>query len=242
MGLLLFKFVLALLVLGLTLFFGWLPIKRNRENDYFELANYFACGIFLGTAIFHLLMDSVEHFENFTEYPHLYSTVIAVGFALAMFALEQLCDDSKRKIAAYLLTFSLVIHAFIEGLAVGMNQEFLEVIAIFTAVFIHKGSESFAYAVALKNYQMSMPVIKKWMLFFALMTPLGILIASGVFPWLIMLREHCCIAVFNAIAAGTFLYLCIEHLRTSLARLRHRREALYFSGGFLLMALLSLWA
>ncbi len=241
MGLFKFKFFLTILILGLTLFFGWLPIRKERKKDYFDLANYFAYGIFLGTAVFHLFTDAVEHFRDFTRYPYLFSIFIVAGFYFLMFVLEKFCDDDhEKKMAAYLLTFSLSTHAFIEGLAIGINQGFWEIVVIFLAVFIHKGSESFAYTVALKNYQIPVPTIKKLVLIFTLMTPLGILTASGLLPKLFVQSGHCYEAVFNAVAAGTFLYLCGEHLDFSLIRLKHKKEIFCLSIGFLLMALLSI--
>lgn len=85
---------------------------------------------------------------------------------------------------------------------------------LFIAIIAHKGSESFALCITLLRHQVPFKRIITIILFFAFMTPIGILFGAGLND--VMLGEHSQLvkAVFNSFAAGTFLYIStLHHIR-----------------------------
>ena len=112
---------------------------------------------------------------------------------------------------------------------------------IFFAVIAHKGSESFALAVNLHRHLVSATNIKKIILFFALVTPLGIFIASLV-TYLLQTGSGSLLgAILDAVTAGTFLYLGTEHMLECDQPFEHSNEILALIIGIAMMATIAIW-
>ena len=198
---------------------GWLPARvRTYNKRFLGISNAFASGVFLGAALLHLLPDAVSKFELFYagDYPLVYLIcIVTFILLLVMERLVNIYDErvSSNSIAipAFLISL-LTIHSLIEGATIGVSSNILEATTIFVAVFVHKGSESFALAVSLNRFKVKTATIKKTIVLFSLMTPLGILTTSTAGHFFSGILAEQLTAVLNAVAAGTFLYLGTEHL------------------------------
>lgn len=220
MSLALYKLFAALLIFVTTIITVAYPIiarTRPKQFRYMELGDAFASGIFLGAALFHMLPDAVEGFRTTLPNIHypLAEVFCAAGFLLLLL-LERLSLNSSRLNSEltipYLAALTLIIHSLIEGAALGVNTELATATVIFLAIFVHKGSESFALSVTLCRGNHLANKQLYWIIgIFSLMTPLGIGLGSTITSYMQFKQGQLIAASFNAFAAGTFLYMSTLH-------------------------------
>lgn len=195
------------------------PLKKTRtlkHNESFELGEALASGIFLGAAFFHMLPESIQMFDHLygkIAYP-IPELICVMGFLLLLF-LERLSlsypvAQSKNSIP-YIVAIILVIHALTEGAALGIGSTFAEAAMLFIAIIAHKGSESFALCVTLLRHALPNRNILIIIIFFSLMTPIGIALGASVTHFTLAKNGELISAIFNAFAAGTFLYISTLH-------------------------------
>lgn len=216
MSLALYKAISALIIFIIAFAMALPSLFKKKplaHSERVELADAFASGIFLGAALLHMLPDALQAFAsnaNTNPYP-IPELICAGGFLLLLF-LERLSISwsalQTRQSIPYVLAITLMVHALIEGGALGVSASYTETLFLFIAIVAHKGSESFALCLLLLRHHLAIKRILWLMLIFTLMTPLGI--AAG--SWLSAggtgsLTE----GVFNAFAAGTFLYISTLH-------------------------------
>uniref|UniRef100_A0A158QIH9 Zinc/iron permease n=1 Tax=Rodentolepis nana TaxID=102285 RepID=A0A158QIH9_RODNA len=111
-----------------------------------------------------------------------------------------------------LLLISLSVHSVFEGLAVGLQRSVSEVVALFSALLLHKliMAASIGFSLATSHQQQVGGIARsQWMgaLFFSLASPIGVLIgwpliAQRSSPALLM-----AIAVLQGLACGTFFFV-----------------------------------
>jgi len=228
---------------------GLIPLKIAKHNTrFFGLCDSFASGVFLSTALLHMLPESAEKFNAIYSGHYPLAYLICIITYIAFLAMERGASiykniylaNSKIIVPGFLITL-LAIHSLVEGAAIGVNTNIIEALAIFLAVFAHKSSESFALTVNMHRFDISTKIIKRTIALFSLMTPLGIFIASYVVHASQTNSGGLLTANLNAIAAGTFLYLGVEHLvegKTSFAKVQ---ETTALITGVALMAVVAIW-
>jgi zinc transporter ZupT len=218
-NLVIYKVAAALLIFIASLATVIYPLKKKTKLTHmesFQIGEALASGIFLGAAFFHMLPDSIKMFT------HLYGTltfpipeVICVLGFLFLLLLERVSlvstNFQSHHPVPYILFIILTIHAVIEGAALGIGTTLSESIMLFIAIVAHKGSESFGLCVAMLRHQLPFKRIVIILIFFALMTPLGIGLGTVVNLLTFERNGELAAAVFNAFAAGTFLYISTLH-------------------------------
>lgn len=149
---------------------------------------------------------------------------------------------NKNVVMPYLLLLILAVHSFIEGSAIGIGDTFASVLVIYLAVIAHKCSESLALTSNLYRYSLSIKRIA-WIIFiFSFLTPLGILFASVIenavhFSANSSLFE----GLFDAVAAGTFLYLGTVHIMECEKSFEDLGEIIALILGITLMSVVAIW-
>lgn len=251
MHLITFKIVAATTIFLLTVIFGLLPSRiAKTKAHWLHLGDSFAGGVFLSAALLHLLPDANNQFREIlsqdNSYPFAYLICIAAFICLLIMERGISAYDKSRKVknknlSSFLLVLLLSIHSLAEGAAIGASNNLIETSMIFFAVIAHKGSESFALAVNLHRHLISITNIKKIILFFSLITPLGIFIASLVTYLLQTGSGSLLNAILNAITAGTFLYLGTEHILECDQPFEHHNEILALIVGIAMMAVIAIW-
>jgi zinc transporter 1/2/3 len=249
---------LALILLtGLTggLLSLWLASSKRSER-IFSLGNALAGGIFLGAGLIHMLPDAQAGFSAYApaaSFPWVF-LICALGFLLvlllekvvlhhhdAVAASEQ--HDPGRAVYPYVLTLVLSVHSIITGIALGTEKTLGLALVILIAVLAHKGSAAFALGVSLCRAEVPRPRLLRIVGFFCLMTPLGIVLGSGMTALMSGPAEQLATSVFDALASGTFLYVAlIDILEQEFAHPEARR--LKFNlvlSGLGMMALLAVW-
>ncbi len=202
---------------------GVIPLlssKVTNSERFISLGNAFAGGLFLGVGFIHLLPEGIEAFTGYTNFP--WGTLIATtGFAVfllidrVLFPDDQASDALRRrgteKIYPYVLLAMLSIHSVVEGIALGLEEKIAGAMAIFIGILFHKGSVAFAFILSTNTAGIERKQQKYFLAIFSVMAPLGILLGtssgfvfaatSGVYGVLQ--------GVFNAFAAGTFIYIAV---------------------------------
>lgn len=216
--LLLYKAIAALLIFLASMATVFYPLRKKTvasHTESIEVGEALASGIFLGAALFHMLPDSIKLFArvygNLT-YP-LPEMVCVFGFLLLLFLERTSLSNThhSKNAVPYILSLILIIHALTEGAALGIGANFSETVMLFIAILAHKGSESYALCLTLLRHQLTFKTVIVIILFFALMTPLGIGLGSALNYSLHADRGEWIAAYFNAFAAGTFLYISTLH-------------------------------
>lgn len=254
MSLLLLKSLAILAIMAISLIAGLAPIRQKAkkpEKTRYPLSEAFAAGIFLGAALFHMLPDADNGFKTLygvDAYPYT-SLYCALGFILLLF-LERLSlhlaklRDLNINVIPYVLTLVLSVHALTEGAALGVNNEIATTLIIFLAIMVHKGSESFALAAGLARSQLSIKQMYTIFFVFVLITPIGIAAGVSLLDVLESNIGSLLESIFNALAAGSFLYIATLHQLDNACDhgpVDHLREFTATLIGLSVMALAAIW-
>jgi len=226
MTLLSFKIWVILLIFSVAQLGAYLALKTKKQhNGYFllSLGNTFSAGIFLGAGLIHMLPDASDEFSDILAGDFPYAAFVAsLGFLLILFIEKVLAarsavqygtqTEEKQKYAPYILLFILSIHSIIVGIALGTENTMAQSIIIAIAVLAHKGSAAFALVVDMLKSHINTKTILKLVTLFSMMTPLGIVLGGILAGQTSGKVTTLLIATFDALAAGTFLYVAIMEI------------------------------
>ena len=225
MSLVAIKLLASIAILFVGLIGGLIPLLASQGHAgrrFFSLGNALAGGIFLGVGFMHLLPEADEMLSEIVHYP-LASLVTAVGVvmllcidrvvfevsksSLGMQATQQ--DRRQGSIYPFVLLIALSAHSVIAGIALGLEPEIAASLFVMLGILLHKGSAAFALIVSAHSAGMDRQGLRRILAIFVLMTPLGILfgsVAAGLLEGKVASLGE---GVFNALAAGTFIYIAI---------------------------------
>jgi solute carrier family 39 (zinc transporter), member 1/2/3 len=246
-----YKASAAAIVFFISITAALYPLKRKHVHTRsLDLGDALASGIFLGAAFLHLLPHAITIFQSL--YPSISYPIpeaICVGGFLLLLLLERLSlihhffHPSVN--IPYVLALILVIHALTEGTALGVGTTFAESFMLFIAIIAHKGSASFALCIVLMRYQLPYRQIIALIIFFSLMTPLGIGIGSVISLFTGSRSGELMISLFNAFAAGTFIYISTLHHIHFHKRQEEGKGLMEFGAlltGVVMMGMIAWWA
>ena len=233
----------------------WLS-SNKKSKLLFSLGNTFAGGVFLGAGLIHMLPDAQEGFQSIvgnSDYPW-FALICVFGF-LFIFFLERVLlhhshdsdivqtKSSDKLLYPYVLMLILSIHSIIAGIALGIEEKSVQIIIILLAVLAHKGTASFALGVSLLRGKTDKKKFISTISFFSFMTPLGIILGYLFSIFLSGNAEQRFEAIFDALAAGTFIYIAILDILNEEFSERSRLISKYvlLLIGFGIMALVAIW-
>ena len=179
---------------------GFVLVQLIKPNSkHLQLFLSFSGAYLLSVTVLHLIP------EVFSDQQKHIGLFILLGIVLQT-ALEYLSKgaehghihghDFEKKIP-WLLLGSLCLHAFLEGMPLGLgeNQNLL------FAIVIHKLPIAIILAVFLKNSSLSKSYVFLFLFLFAIMSPLGSWV-SGNFPFIHQFTDQ-----INALIIGVFLHI-----------------------------------
>ncbi|MCP3680601.1 MAG: ZIP family metal transporter [Gammaproteobacteria bacterium] len=207
----------------------------------------FSSGIFLGAALIHLLVDSVNGFIASELWLPLPFIIVGAVFIL-LTTTEQLVSRKKGQhqdnhtIIALYLWVVLTIHSFFVGLAVGGIDSLSILIIMVIVILLHKWPISLYFYEKIQISTLNRVTGNSLYFLFALMFPLGIFIAHSISHFIDI---HAVVEpTFDAIAAGTFLFLgTLEGLEdaTLIKRCTNIRHLSLLGCGFVFMVILAIF-
>lgn len=258
------KVVALVALLALAYAGGVLPLRASaspRSAEIFSLSNAFSGGLFISIGLIHMLGDGAKGLEAAgvgTDYP-LELAIATAGF-LAILLLEAVVGGRVRTslgeayqpdsagsaagLRARLLTIILSVHSLMAGIAIGAEAEVAAAVAILIAIVAHKGPEGYALGVSLHQAGTGRRQLVRTVMLYAVMTPIGIVVGTGLATMLEGEANAMFEAVFDSLAGGTFIYVAtfgvLKEEFSSLDSLGLK----YFATivGAALIAVVSVWA
>ena len=257
MNIIMFKAIafIAILITGISGGFLSLRLASSKKSErLFSLGNAFAGGIFLGAGLIHMLPDAQEGLGTLGVNFPLTFLICAIGFLMILFlekvvvqghsaVANSLVKRPKANIYPYMLTLVLSVHSIIAGIALGTEDKVGLSIVIFIALISHKWSAAFALGVSLIRADIKKVKIKNILILFSFATPIGIVLGTTLSAILTGRTEEIIEGLFDAIAAGTFLYVAIVSVLNNEFKQNEDRwlKFLMVSIGLGIMALLAIW-
>ena len=245
----------AIFLAGLVGGFFAIRLTQSKSREALTgLANTFAGGVFLGAALMHMLPDARAKFEELAieaEYP-LFALTAAAGFLFVLMLDKVIVPAGPRvsgelagrgAIYPYLLMLTLSIHSVITGIALGLEDHIVSAAAIILAVLAHKSTAAMALAISFNRESIPQNRTRNLLWMFYLMTPLGVVMGTFWSTLLEGWEEALFEGIFDALAAGTFLYIAIVDILTEEFLSGHHRWSLFIATilGFAIMALVAVW-
>lgn len=141
---------------------GVIPLKKKSSKSFLSYGNCFSGGIFLSAAFLHMLQESIEGFESLglkTHFPMaMFWTIVGIMIPfliekvilgqhdhnLIFFERQRSLEEgvpsknSPQIFNMYMLWLMLGIHSFIEGAAVGIEENYTNITPILIAIISHK--------------------------------------------------------------------------------------------------------
>lgn len=110
--------------------------------------------------------------------------------------------NPKSNLTPYVLMVALSIHGLFEGIALGLQEEFQQILYLGIAIIAHKWAESFTLGISLFKINTDYKTFIKLIVLYSLFTPIGIVIG-------ILLKSSSVIieAIFLSLSSGTFIYI-----------------------------------
>jgi len=106
-----------------------------------------------------------------------------------------------------LLLIALSFHSVFEGLAIGLQTDSREMLAIFMAVMMHKAVMAFSLGLNIAQSNLSVRAFVFSSITFSLASPLGVAVGIGLSGLPPSIPQQICNGVLQGIAGGTFLYI-----------------------------------
>ncbi len=228
------KIIAGLSILGIAIVGGAIPIlvaRRQASRRYLSLGNALAGGIFLGAGFVHLLPEADEALRDVVDYP-LAPLLAALGVGLLLLMdrvvlegrnslLGQEEEPTKPPFYAFVLLIVLSVHSIIAGMALGLQPEAAAAMVVTLGILFHKGSAAFALIVTAHSAGNRKLWQMLWL--FSIMTPIGIVLGTVAGEVLEGRASLLFEGSFNAIAAGTFMYVAVmDVLDAEMSRERDR--------------------
>lgn len=243
------KIVSVLLIFATAAIAGTYPFFKRWRSGITDLpiGQALASGVFLGAGLIHMLGDSSADFIAL-HYDYPMPFLIAGSTFLFFLALEHIGREVHEHRGVHANSFALIafvmfsIHSLFAGAALGLSTHLSVVFVLLAAIIAHKWAASFALATQIAQSHLTNRIGIMLFCTFTTMTPLGIYLGNLVSTAL----DHYTLIepIFNAIAAGTFIYLGTLHgLSRSfmIEKCCNLKNFIYVIVGFAIMAIVAIW-
>lgn len=251
MSLDLFKVIAAVAILLIALIGAALSkrlVERTADHRLLSLANCFAGGVFLAAGLIHVLPDAQSQLAiAFPQMDYPLFGLLATSAVALMVLIDRIgqsrSEVQSSKAAAAVLFLVLSIHSLITGFALGIEDGGVAALALLIAVLAHKGTATFALGLKVRPVCSSSTQFGMRMLAFSLTTPLGVLVGLLMLSRLSQTSAPMVEGIFDALAAGTFIYVAVFEILAKEFRSKEHGFSLVLSMvmGATLMAIVALW-
>ncbi len=239
----------ALFIFLTSLAGGLLPLTVRWTERLMHAILGLSTGVFLGAVFLHLLPEVAaldHHASNGGGHDHGDLTVwmfVLVGVlgvylveALALRKQEHADDLHRHRAVSFAALLGLSIHSLTNGMGLAAAAKIGLAFPVFLSLICHKGAEAFSLTTVFHLAKFGRRHLVIQAVLFALICPLGILIGEILTE---SLSDHG-LAIMTALAAGTFLFVCLCELLPEV--FHHRQDMLLKIGllvaGIFVMALI----
>ena len=196
--------------------FGYVPLTLELSSDRLKQLTAIGAGVLIGSAFLVIIPEALEIFEGHEEVhiePSTIGLAILGGFVLMLllevFGLPHAVHhDEDKDLLGLSATIGLLVHALVDGIAVGASVSSSNEtgLIVFVAIMLHKGPAAFGLTSFLKHIKISESKSKWYLFAFALASPIMAILAFFV------LRDTSFATVDNIglallFSAGTFIYV-----------------------------------
>ena len=223
-------FVFAAIMFFAVAAFGYVPLTLELSSDRLKQLTAIGAGVLIGSAFLVIIPEALEIFEGHEEEeegheeeeegheevhiePSTIGLAILGGFVLMLllevFGLPHAVHhDEDKDLLGLSATIGLLVHALVDGLAVGASVSSSNEtgLIVFVAIMLHKGPAAFGLTSFLKHIKISESKSKWYLFAFALASPIMAILAFFV------LGKTSFATVDNIglallFSAGTFIYV-----------------------------------
>ncbi len=214
-----FQILSIVLILGITIAGGALPLLRLRSRQVggFQLGSAFAAGVFLALSLIIMLPNGMQLFsKTLPDWPFPLASFLALLAFVFLLMLEHVTKTPEQEevvttpIVPIVMTIMIAIPSFLLGTALGISAV-AEAAIILVAILAHKGSAGFALALAMMRSSLKYGQVLALYLAFALATPLGIVFGQELHVYLSGETANLIKAIVLSLAAGVFLFMGTLH-------------------------------
>jgi len=211
-------FVFAAIMFFAVAAFGYVPLTLELSSDRLKQLTAIGAGVLIGSAFLIIIPEALEIFEAHEEEeahiePSTIGLTILGGFVLMLlleiFGLPHAVHhDEDKDLLGLSATIGLLVHALVDGIAVGASVSSSNEtgLIVFVAIMLHKGPAAFGLSSFLKHIKVTESKSKWYLFAFALASPIMAILTFFV------LKDSAFATVDNIglallFSAGTFIYV-----------------------------------
>lgn len=219
-----FQLVSIVLIAAFAVAGGYYPLVHRstaREGEGLPLGRAFSGGVFLALAFIMMVPSSIHLFSK--AHPTIgfpvptaltilsFLTLLALAQVAAARGLEENPAETVSPASVpIIMTLMIAIPSFLLGTALGVSEK-LPAYMILAAILAHKGSASFALALAMVRSTLTQRATYILFALFACTTPLGVFLGADVREHISSQTMTAVKAIVLALAAGVFLFMATLH-------------------------------
>ncbi len=209
---------------------GLLPLTVRWTERLMHAVLGLSTGVFLGAVFLHLLPEVAELDHAAPGAPadahgHLTVWLFVLVGVLGVYLIEAVAlrhdehaDDLHRhRSVSYAALLGLSIHSLTNGMGLAAAAKIGLAFPVFLSLICHKGAEAFSLTTVFQLARFGTRHLVVQAVLFALICPIGILVGEILTE---SLSDHG-LAIMTALAAGTFLFVCLCEL---LPEVFHHRQ------------------
>ncbi len=216
-------------ILLVALVGGGIPLLTHWSERGLHIALALATGIFLGAVFLHFLPElarlSGEAFEGGSHAGAMWLWLFVLVGVLGVYLVESLVlrthdhgELHRHRAVSWAALLGMGVHGLTTGIGYGASRGEGEMArALLIAILAHKGFEAFSLTTVFQLGRFKTRGLWLLLFAFALITPLGVWIGTALTSILAPTGK----AILTALAAGTFLYVCLSEL---LPEVFHHRD------------------
>ena len=211
-------FVLAAIMFVAVAVFGYIPMSLDLSSVRLKQLTAIGAGVLIGSAFLVIIPEALEIFEGHEEEeshiePSTMGLAILSGFVLMLlleiFGLPHAVHhDEDKHLLGLSATIGLIIHAAVDGLAVGasVSSSTETGLIVFVAIMLHKGPAAFGLSSFLQHIKIDKTKSQMYLLLFALSSPIVAILSFFTLQDSTFATDDN-IGLALMFSAGTFIYV-----------------------------------
>jgi len=241
-------FVFAAIMFVAVAMFGYIPMSLDLSSIRLKQLTAIGAGVLIGSAFLVIIPEALEIFEGHEEEeekegeeheegeeshvePSTMGLAILGGFVLMLlleiFGLPHAVHhDEDKHLLGLSATIGLIIHAAVDGLAVGasVSSSTETGLIVFVAIMLHKGPAAFGLSSFLQHIKIDKMKSQMYLLLFALSSPIVAILSFFTLQNSTFATDDN-IGLALMFSAGTFIYVATVDVLPEVHSHDHENEA-----------------